>query len=365
MSNNNFPGFLGGGAFDSEEFAEYLRTRAQLGDRQIHWSIIWVQQFLAFARLEQEGGRGSSEPETVLYGFVRQLERRKDDNIVGYAVEAIQRYILFAGLRRGEIRNAKDGQGDLDASPGHGSRWVEQRAAYLRQTVQTLRLRHTSFRTEKAYTAWIGRFFDFLEREQAFGRSEEQEELGPDHLRLFLAWLAQERQVSKATQNQALNALLVLFRAVLGMEIEGLGSVLRAKPKRRLPVVCSRDEVRSIISRLDRPYSLMAGLLYGAGLRLEECLSLRTKDMDFGEQRIVVRSGKGDKDRVTLFPEVLFEPMKNHLEEMESLWERDRKAGEAGVALPGALGRKYPGLGREWDWFWVFPARGFCAHASP
>ncbi|WP_052078501.1 integron integrase [Spirochaeta lutea] len=191
------------------------------------------------------------------------------------------------------------------------------------------------------------------------------EELGtrviePEDVRAFLGWLAVERKVSASTQEQALNALLVFVRDLLGIQLDGLFSVVRAKRKPRLPVVLTREEVGRLLEELDGVYRLVAGVLYAGGLRLEECLSLRVQDLNFEDELVTVRSGKGDKDRITLFPRGLHGPMNNHLESVRQRWERDRKTGGPGVPLPGALGRKYPALGLEWGWFWVFPSTRVC-----
>jgi len=172
----------------------------------------------------------------------------------------------------------------------------------------------------------------------------------------FLSSLAGELHVSASTQNQALNAILFLYRDVLRKEIGYVNGVIRAKRPHRLPVVLTRQEVRSIVATLDGSDWIMAMLLYGAGLRLMECLRLRVKDIDFTSNQIIVRAGKGDKDRHTMLPAAVKEPLFKHLDLVKRQHQRELDRGLGRVALPNALERKYPNAGREWAWQWVFPA---------
>jgi integron integrase len=172
----------------------------------------------------------------------------------------------------------------------------------------------------------------------------------------FLSSLATVRRVSASTQNQALNALLFLYREALGKEIGYVNGVIRAKRPTRLPVVLTRQEVRAILALLVGPEWIMGMLLYGAGLRLMECLRLRVKDVDFSRHEIRVRSGKGDKDRVTMLPSSVKEPLRRHFEQVRQEYDADSKSGFAGVPLPNALARKYPNAAKDWGWYWVFPA---------
>lgn len=175
----------------------------------------------------------------------------------------------------------------------------------------------------------------------------------------FLSSLASDSHVSASTQNQALNAVLFLYHAVLGKEIGYVGGVVRAKRPKRLPVVLTREEVKSILGLLDGLEWIMGMLLYGAGLRLMECLRLRVKDVDFSRNEIRVRSGKGDKDRVTMLPAAVKGPLLRHLELVRKQYEGDAKNGFSGVFLPYALERKYPNAARQWGWQWLFPASKF------
>jgi integron integrase len=213
----------------------------------------------------------------------------------------------------------------------------------------TLRARHCSRRTEKAYVAWIRRFI-------LFHGKRHPSEMGGAEVTQFLSALAVQRNVAASTQNQALSALLFLYRDVLGQELPWLDEVVRAKRPERIPVVLSRTEVHGIIGSLDGPVRLLVLLLYGSGLRLLEALRLRVKDVDFARNQITVRGGKGDRDRVTMLPAALALDLAKHLETVRDLHETDLQAGAGWVELPWALARKYPNAGREWGWQWVFPA---------
>jgi integron integrase len=219
----------------------------------------------------------------------------------------------------------------------------------LDQLRQAIRTRHYSYRTEKAYVHWIKRFIFFHKKRHPSDMAETE-------IAQFLSALASESHVSASTQNQALNALLFLYREVLNKDIGYVNGVVRAKRPNRLPVVLTRQEVRSILGVLNGSDWLMALLLYGAGLRLMECLRLRVKDIDFTSNQIVVRRGKGDKDRHTMLPAAVKEPLAKHLDVMKRQYQRDLERGLGRVTLPNALERKYPNAGKEWGWQWVFPA---------
>ncbi len=212
-----------------------------------------------------------------------------------------------------------------------------------------IRVRHYSLRTEQTYVQWIRRFI-------LFHGKRHPSSMGAEEINAFLTSLAVEGNVSASTQNQALSAILFLYRHVLEEKIDRL-DIVPAKRARRLPVVLTRAEVAAVLGQMEGTTRLMAGLLYGAGLRQIECLRLRVKDLDFEKNEILVREGKGNKDRVTMLPESLSVPLRQHIERLRDLWESDRAAGLAGVALPDALERKYPNAGREWPWQWLFPAR--------
>jgi len=219
-----------------------------------------------------------------------------------------------------------------------------------------LRARHYSPRTEQAYGFWIRRFI-------YWNRLRHPETLGPAEVSAFLSWLAVERKVSASTQNQALSALLFLYRHVLDRDLPWLDDLVRARAPQHVPVVLSRDEVRAVLARLQGPPRLMAALLYGAGLRVLECAHLRTKDLDFDRNEVTVRAGKGGKDRVTMLPKTTRAPLQQHLAAVARQHTRDLARGAGWVELPFALDRKYPAAGCEWSWQWVFPATRTYLHA--
>jgi integron integrase len=212
-----------------------------------------------------------------------------------------------------------------------------------------LRTRHDSRRTEQAYVGWIRRFIRF------HGRRHPRE-MGEAEVRSFLAHLAMDRHVSASTQMQALAALQFLYGSVLRQPIGFVGGVPRAKRSERVPTVLSRAEVKRLLDELRGTKRLMALLLYGAGLRLNECLALRVKDIDFDLRQIVVRRGKGDKDRVTMLPKTAEALMREQLARVEAIHSKDVAAGGGEVDLPGALARKLPQAARDTGWQWVFPA---------
>lgn len=228
----------------------------------------------------------------------------------------------------------------------------------LLERVRTaIRTRHMSRRTEEAYVAWIRRYI-------LFHGKRHPETLGAAEVTAFLSSLAEQRRVSASTQNQALSALLFLYKRVLDVDLPWLDGVVHARRPAHVPVVLSRDEVAVVLGELTGPSWLMVALLYGAGLRLLECLQLRVKDVDFGRGEIVVRRAKGGRDRRTMLPQAVRGPLAAHLDVVRCQHDRDVGQGAGWVELPHALGRKYPNAGREWAWQWVFPATRTYDHAE-
>jgi integron integrase len=219
---------------------------------------------------------------------------------------------------------------------------------------EAIRTRHYSGRTEKAYVHWIKRYIFFHGKRHPAA-------MGAPEVTAFLTFLAVEGKVAASTQNQALSALLFLYREVLGVELPWLDDLVRAKRPQHLPVVLTRDEVRAVLQGLDGVPRLMAMLLYGAGLRLLACCRLRVKDVDFAMNQITVRDGKGHKDRPTMLPAAVKAELVAHIERVREQHQADLRYGAGWVELPGALMRKYPNAGRDWGWQWVFPATRFYA----
>ena len=212
-----------------------------------------------------------------------------------------------------------------------------------------LRTRHYSIRTEQAYIDWARRFI-------LYHNKRHPQEMGAVEVEAFLSHLAVDRQVSASTQNQAKAALLYLYRQVLGVELPWLDEVVQAKRPRRLPVVLTQVEVRALLQHMDGTMALMAELLYGTGMRLLEGLRLRVKDVEFARREIVVREGKGGKDRRVMLPASLAPALRRRLETSRITWEQDSAEDRPGVWMPDALARKYPRAARSWSWFWVWPS---------
>ena len=226
---------------------------------------------------------------------------------------------------------------------------VRPKAKLLDQVRETIRRKHYSLRTEATYVDWIKRYI-------FFHRKRHPAEMGAPEMEQFLNYLAVEKEVAASTQNQALSALVFLYREVLRQDFDWMDNLERAKKPARLPVVLTESEVRNVMAHLDGRNWLMASLLYGAGLRLMECVRLRVKDLDFQYRQITVRDGKGNKDRVTMLPESSTELLKQHLKKVNLWHQQDIAAGHGGVYLPFALERKYQGASRQWGWQYVFPA---------
>jgi integron integrase len=224
----------------------------------------------------------------------------------------------------------------------------------LDQVSDALRRQHYSYRTEQAYVDWIKRYI-------LFHHKRHPAEMGAPEVEAFLNHLAIERTVAGSTQNQALAALLYLYREVLRQPLDAV-HLRPAHKSERMPTVLTQAEVRQVLEQLSGIHQLMARLLYGSGLRLMECVRLRVKDVDFGHGQIVVREGKGDKDRVTMLPASLAQPLRDQIERVKALHQADLRAGHGAVELPTALARKYPNAPRELGWQFIFSAS--CANSS-
>jgi integron integrase len=219
-----------------------------------------------------------------------------------------------------------------------------------------MRTRHLALRTEQAYLQWMRRYVKY------HGRKHPRD-MGPAEVEAFLTHLAVDAKVGASTQNQALQALLFLYRNVLDIELPWLENVTRASRPKRLPVVLSATEVRSILAQLDGSPWLIANLLYGSGLRLMEAHRLRVKDLIFERGEVIVRDAKGGRDRVTVLPVAIIPALREHLAKLFDRFKRQRNLREPGVSLPNALLRKYPSAATQWGWQWVFPADSLCKDA--
>jgi len=248
-----------------------------------------------------------------------------------------------------EAQNGQDGQNEqIEQYEEPLFDEPEPQGTLVQRYRDALTARHYSERTKESYGKWLQRFLD------ANKRGVPSDFAGND-INTFLSNLAVEENVSSSTQNQALAALLFLYRNVLKIDVSDIGEVIRAKKPQRLPVVMSRQEVRSVLAELEGDKLLAASLMYGTGLRLMECLELRVQDIDFSRNEILVRNGKGAKDRVTMLPGALREDLRKHLADVKKIHDRDLAEGWGRTTPPGALDKKYPNASSDWTWQWVFP----------
>jgi integron integrase len=219
----------------------------------------------------------------------------------------------------------------------------------LDQVRETIRTKHYSYRTEQTYVEWIKRFI-------LFHKKRHPKDMGVDEVQAYITHLANERRVAASTQNQALSAILFLYKYVLQKEIVFPSDIIRAAKPERLPTVLSHAEAMSAINSMSGVPQLIAKLLYGSGLRIMECMRLRIKDLDFGEHQLMVRDGKGETDRLTILPDSVIPALKDHLETVRAIHQMDLKEGYGEVFLPYALARKFPHAPKEFGWQYVFPA---------
>ncbi len=226
---------------------------------------------------------------------------------------------------------------------------MDDKPKLLDQVREQIRLRHYSIRTEAVYLEWVKRFI-------RFHKYRHPQDMGAAEVEAFLSDLAVRRDVAASTQNQALSAILFLYKQVLRIELPWMDGVIRARRPQRLPVVLTREEVASVLAQLDGTLWLVANLLYGSGMRLMEVLRLRVKDVEFSRLEILIRDGKGQKDRVTMLPRKLVAPLELHLQRVRALHEQDLLEGFGRANLPHALARKYPNAAAEWGWQFVFPS---------
>ena len=293
----------------------------------------WVTKFHEFCDIKP----GSPFFSDDIHRFLKKLSKTYEDWQIQQASDAIGLYRISQRLNSTTpIKNS--------AEPD--KQWM----AVADEMVRMIRLRHLSRRTEKTYMGWIRSYYRFLK-----GKSPQQ--LNQTDLKDYLTHLAADRKVAASTQNQAFNAILFLYRHILSIEIDTLDDVLRAKQSRRLPVVLTQEEISRLFQYMSGTNLLMAKTIYGGGLRLQECLNLRIKSsdcVDFKRYRLVVRGGKGNKERETLMPKQIKEDLGDHIRKAWTLHAQDQKNKVPGVYLPHALERKYPNAGKEWPWQWVF-----------
>jgi integron integrase len=315
-------------------FKEFLLKEDSINKNTVPFLILWVKRCFEFNNLDFSNQIAEQQKND----FFRHFSQKHEDWQISQAKEALKWFTYF------QAKSILPKKGLLSGNDKHWKA-LEANARKL------LRLKHRSLSTEKTYIGWLRSFGAHL-------HFKPSEEISSADIQNFLTYLAIEREVSISTQNQALNALVFLYREVLGKPLrEDELDAVKARGKRKLPVVLTKTEIKSVFSHLSGINKTMAMLIYGCGLRLNECLNLRIKDIAPERGILTVRSGKGDKDRQTVLPETLKAAILEQTEKVRTLFEQDRQNEIPGVSLPGALERKYPEAGKEWAWFWVFPSK--------
>jgi len=314
-------------------FKDYLIQKVLVKEQYVPFYLKWVSDCYSFL----------NEPDSVVLNFEQTSRFQKysakihDEWQVRQASNALRLYSYYLTSLQNASIKSKECENEWNQ--------LETR------TQETLRLKQRSYSTEKAYIKWLRSFRGYVHEKKPL-------QLTNEDIQNFLGSLAVERKASTSTKNQALNALIFVYRHVLEKEIgEKEVNAVRAIYKTRLPVVLTLKEVYAIFDHLSGVQRIMAMLMYGSGLRLQECLGLRIKDVDLEQNIVVVRAGKGDKDRRTILPESLKDDIIAHISEIKGLYDQDRENDINGVYLPDALEKKYPNAGKEWGWFWLFPSK--------
>ena len=325
------------------DFETFLSKWGTIPDDKTKFYVHWVRRFLKSCNYQLDNIKTErvsqyldslDADEKVADWQVKQAA----DAVILYVEKYLKRPLQqITSLAKDSTAKSIDQKGSLP--------WKQT----LEEVKNVIRLRHYSLSTERTYLGWIARFKTYV-------RDREPQLLEADDVKKYLTHLALHGRVSASTQNQAFNALLFLYRHILHTEMDDLTSVVRAKRKMNLPTVLSRDEVKKLLSFLNGPYLFMAQLMYGCGLRLMECLRLRIKDVDLENDLLMVRSGKGEKDRALMIPEKIKEELSKHVASVKEVHDQDVKMGYGEVSLPDALEKKYPGAPKEWGWQWMFPA---------
>src|SRR4030042_110173 len=321
------------------QFQKFLLARKLVPEKNIRFFAYWVSRFLEFSRKHEYPSTAYQESAVLEFLDILRKDRRVLDWQPRQAEDAIKLYYFHYLKKEGSQLFAGISLNDI--------------SGILKETRRLIRLKHYSYSTERTYLQWIERFFNYALQTR---NSRKISDIASEDFKNFVSHLALKQKVSSSTQNHAFNAIVFLFRNVLGKEIGDLGKTVRAKRGQKLPVVFSVDEVKSLVAHMSGKSLLIAELLYGSGLRLMELARLRVKDIDFDANTIFVRSGKGDKDRSTVLSVAVKEKLREHLKEVKALHGHDLTKGYGEVFLPDALSRKYPNMGKEWAWQYVFPS---------
>lgn len=318
------------------DFEAFLLKSGGIPEEKIKFYIHWVRRFLKSCNYQFKNI--NTERISQYLDSLEADEKIKDWQVKQAADAVILYFEKYLNRSLNQPPDpARDSKTTLD--PEGIPQWKQT----MEEVKNAIRLRYFSLNTEKTYLGWIARFKTFL-------KDRDPNSLEVSDMKSYLTYLARFGRVSASTQNQAFNALLFLYRNILNKELEDLTSVPRAKRRINLPTVLSRDEVRNLLSHLNGVYLLMAQLMYGCGLRLMECLRLRIKDIDFENNLLMVRSGKGEKERALVIPEKIKEGLSKHIASVKEIHDQDLKLGYGEVFLPDALDKKYPNAPREWGW---------------
>ena len=309
------------------DFEDFLISVGKVPKIQIKYYLIWVSNYNSYF-LHHKGCN--------IRDFLDSLKSVYQEWQVEQAGKAINLYKYYKNTCIDELPEK------LNTSP---SNWYDVR----NKIKESCKYQHKSYSTEKSYLYWIKTFEKYL-------NGKNPDELYESDVKNFLTFLAVQKGIADSTQKQAFIAVLYLFRNVLFKEISNLNNVIKSSKYKKLPLVLSKTEISLILDQMHGIYKTMTEMIYGGGLRLSECLSLRVRDIDFERQCLTVRSGKGNKDRQTLLPRVIIPSLQTHLESIKKYYDSDRNDNIPGVQLPYALDRKYINAGREWVWFWVFPS---------
>jgi integron integrase len=317
-------------AFD--DFYNFLISRHIVDQSKASYYVNWVGWCLKYSRKNFGDELTSTDTEH----FLSRISKTKEHWQVDQAALSIRIYQYFIKTRK---------SADRPASIDEKQQWQ-----YVASEMSNmLRLKQRAISTEKTYLLWLRRFYRFVKGRSPFS-------LDSSHVKNFLTHQAVDHKVAKSTQDQAFNALLFFYRHVLDKDLDDLTEVVRSRRGRRLPVVLTKSEVAKLLQHLHGVYWLMACIIYGAGLRLSECVKLMIKDIDLETNLITVIGAKGNKDRTTLLAEGIKSELIEHEEKVKRLYQQDRENNLPGIWLPNALERKYPNAGKEWIWQWVFPA---------
>jgi integron integrase len=332
-----------------------VAVEAGIPERNADWYVRWAEKFAKSIKNKPLRKRGASDIENFLFGLSNQSNieswqvRQAEDAILLLYNKLLNIDLEFKQSRTNRSQRLSRGQEQFRDRMLPATVLDKRYGVHLDRLTTAIRVRHYSIRTERAYVAWIRRFL-------SFHKDLTVQTMKADHIQNYLNYLAETRKIAASTQNQALNAIAFFFAEVLKRDPGDFSDFVRAKRPIKVPEVLTRNEVDRLLSQLSGIYYLMAGLLYGAGLRVMECVRLRVKDVDFDTRRITVRDGKGKKDRITMLPKRFVSQLQEQLIDVKKLYETDLKNNTAGVYIWPGFDRKSPKAAKEWIWQYVFPA---------